>query len=41
MSVAPTSLQTKRAYLRLCPEKLRKKKNLIHKGLIEALGPYS
>ena len=26
------SRQTKRAYLRLCPEK-RRKKNLVHKGL--------
>ena len=29
MSVAPMSRSTKRAYLRLCPEK----KNLVHKGL--------
>ena len=32
MSVAPMSRYTKRAYLRLCPEK-RRKKNLVHKGL--------
>ena len=32
-SVAPMSRQTKRAYLRLCPEK-RRRKNLVHKGLI-------
>ena len=27
------SRKTKRAYLRLCPEKRRKKKNSVHKGL--------
>ena len=32
MSVAPMSRLTKRAYLRLCPEK-DEKKNLVHKGL--------
>ena len=32
MSVAPMSQLTKRAYLRLCPKKL-KKINLVHKGL--------
>ena len=32
MSFAPMSRKTKRAYLRLCPEKRRKKKNLVHKG---------
>ena len=27
------SRETKRTYLRLCPEKRQKKKNLVHKGL--------
>ena len=33
MSVATMSRQTKRAYLRLCPEKQRKKKNPGSKGI--------
>ena len=38
MSVAPMSRKTKRAYLRLCPEK-RRKKNLVHKGLRTSIAP--